>query len=87
MLTDRVPRILEDNYTPTSMVDIFVKDLGLVLQTGSELSAPLPLSAAAHQIMLGALSMGHGKLDDSAVVKAYEAMTGVPVFSPEETSQ
>lgn len=42
MFNDRVPHILEDDYTPRSMVDIFIKDLGLVLQTGSELNAPLP---------------------------------------------
>lgn len=39
------------------------------------------LSAAAHQMLLGASSMGYGKLDDSAVVKAYEVLTGVPVHS------
>lgn len=79
MLKDRVPSMLKGDYTPRSMVDIFVKDLGLVLQTGRDCKAPLPLSAAALQMMLAASSMGHGALDDSAVVKAYEAMTGTPV--------
>lgn len=76
MLTDRVPRMLEDDYTPTSSVDIFVKDLGLVIDTGYETKMPLPLAAAAHQLFLAASSMGHGKIDDSAVVKVYESMTG-----------
>lgn len=81
MMTDRVPHILDDDFAPRSMVDIFIKDLGLVLQTGKENTVPLPLSAAAHQMLLAASGMGHGKLDDSAVVKAYEAMTGVSVAS------
>jgi len=81
MYNDRVPRILEGDFVPRSMVDIFIKDLGLVLQTGNETKTPLPLSAAAHQMLVAASSMGHGQLDDSAVVKAYEAITGVPVKS------
>lgn len=79
MFRDRVPHILDGDFTPRSMVDIFVKDLGLVLQTGRECAAPLPLSAAAHQMMIAAAGLGHGKLDDAAVVKAYEALTGRPV--------
>ncbi|WP_434050625.1 MAG: NAD(P)-binding domain-containing protein [Roseibium sp.] len=79
MMSDRVPHILNNDYTPRSMVDIFIKDLGLVLQTGTENGVPLPLSAVAHQMFLAASGMGYGKLDDSAVVKAYEALTGEPV--------
>lgn len=81
MMSDRVPHILDNDFSPRSMVDIFIKDLGLVLQTGGENSVPLPLSAAAHQMFLAASGMGYGKLDDSAVVKAYETMTGKPVVA------
>jgi len=81
MMNDRVPHILDNDFTPRSMVDIFIKDLGLVLQTGVENSVPLPLSAAAHQMFLAASGMGYGKLDDSAVVKAYETMAGNPVIT------
>src|SRR3546814_17670466 len=34
MFENRVPHILAGDYTPLSAVDIFVKDLGLVLDTG-----------------------------------------------------
>lgn len=80
MMTDRVPHMLKGDYSPRSMVDIFVKDLSLVLQTGKENSVPLPLAASAHQMLLAASGMGFGKLDDSAVVKAYETMTGKPLI-------
>jgi 3-hydroxyisobutyrate dehydrogenase len=79
MFNDRVPHILDGDYHPRSMVDIFIKDLGLVLQTGHNLKTPLPLSAAAHQMFLAASSMGCGNLDDSAVVKAYEKLANVQV--------
>lgn len=79
MFMDRVPHMLDDDYAPRSMVDIFVKDLGLVIETGSDTKTPLPLAAAAHQLFLAASSMGHGQIDDSAVVKVYESATGAPV--------
>lgn len=81
MMTDRVPHILEDDYAPRSTVDIFVKDLGLVIETGCECKTPLPLAAAAHQLFLAASSMGHGRIDDAGVVKVYEVMTGARVHA------
>ncbi|MCW2308965.1 L-threonate dehydrogenase [Rhodobium gokarnense] len=79
MFTDRVPHMLDDDFAPRSTVDIFVKDLGLVIETGHASKTPLPLAAAAHQLFLAASSMGHGQIDDSAVVKVYESATGSPV--------
>ena len=72
MFGNRVPHMLDDDFTPLSAVEIFVKDLGLVLDTGHELRLPLPLAAAAHQLFLAAAGAGWGKLDDSAVVKVYQ---------------
>jgi 3-hydroxyisobutyrate dehydrogenase len=71
MFENRVPHILSGDYTPLSAVDIFVKDLGLVLDTGRRTRFPLPLSAAAHQMFMMASSAGHGGEDDSAVVKIF----------------
>jgi len=76
MMTDRVPRMLTDDPPVTSSVDIFIKDLGLVLQTGKDAGVPLPLSAAAYQMFTAASAMGHGREDDSNVVRAYEALMG-----------
>ena len=72
MFGNRVPHMLDDDFTPLSAVEIFVKDLGLVLDTGHELRLPLPLAAAAHQLFLAAAGAGWGKLDDSAIVKVYQ---------------
>ena len=47
MFGNRVPHMLDDDYSPLSAVEIFVKDLGLVLNTGHEHRLPLPLAAAA----------------------------------------
>ncbi|TXN42320.1 NAD(P)-dependent oxidoreductase, partial [Methylobacterium sp. WL18] len=44
MLRDRGPRILEGEPEVTSAVDIFVKDLGIVLEAGRSAGAALPLA-------------------------------------------
>jgi len=71
MFENRVPHILNGDYTPLSAVDIFVKDLGLVLDTARRSKFPLPLSAAAHQMFMMASTAGHGGEDDSAVIKIF----------------
>ena len=77
MFANRVPHILAGDYTPLSSVNIFVKDLGIVLDAARKLAVPLPLAAAAHQLYLGTAGAGHGAEDDSAVIKLYAAMTGI----------
>ena len=76
MLRDRGPRMLQDEPAVASAIDIFVKDLGIVLDAGRELKAPLPLAALAHQLFLAASGAGHGKADDSQVIRTYAAMRG-----------
>jgi 3-hydroxyisobutyrate dehydrogenase len=71
MFENRVPHILKADYTPLSAVDIFVKDLGLVLDTARASKFPLPLSATAHQMFMQASSAGFGREDDSAVIKIF----------------
>jgi 3-hydroxyisobutyrate dehydrogenase len=71
MFQNRVPHILAGDYTPLSSVNIFVKDLGIVLDTAKKAVFPLPLTAAAHQMFLAAAAAGRGGEDDSAVVKNF----------------
>jgi putative dehydrogenase len=71
MFQNRVPHILAGDYTPLSAVNIFVKDLGIVLDYARQNVFPLPLSAAAHQMFLQASAAGLGREDDSAVIKIF----------------
>jgi 3-hydroxyisobutyrate dehydrogenase len=71
MLRDRGPRMLQDNPTVTSAIDIFVKDLGIVLDAGRDIKAALPLAAAAHQMFLASAGRGDGRADDSQVIRSY----------------
>jgi len=86
MFGNRVPHMLAGDYTPLSAVDIFVKDLGLVLDTGRALRFPLPLTGAAHQLFLMAAAAGLGREDDAAVVKVYEKLAGISVSGDKKPS-
>ncbi len=77
MFQNRVPHILAGDYTPLSAVNIFVKDLGIVLDSARQMTFPLPITASAHQLYLAAAAQGHGYEDDSAVVKVFAALTGI----------
>jgi 3-hydroxyisobutyrate dehydrogenase len=74
MLKDRGPRMLQDRPEVTSAVDIFVKDLGIVLEAGRDIKAALPLAAIAHQMFLAVSGQGDGSADDSQVIRAYKAL-------------
>jgi len=78
MLKNRGPRMVADDGQVASAVDIFVKDLGLVLDAGRAAKMGLPLSAAAHQLFIAASGMGLGGRDDSQVIETYRALHGKP---------
>jgi 3-hydroxyisobutyrate dehydrogenase-like beta-hydroxyacid dehydrogenase len=68
MLGDRGPRLVAGDFEPPrSAVDIFVKDLGLVVDAAPDV--PLPLAAAARARFVAAHDAGMGRLDDSALVR------------------
>ncbi|MCM5680783.1 NAD-binding protein [Schlegelella sp. S2-27] len=86
MFQNRVPHILAGDYTPLSAVNIFVKDLGIVLDAARKLAFPLPLAAAAHQLYLATAAQGHGGEDDAAVIKFYAALSGLDLPAAQEPS-
>jgi L-threonate 2-dehydrogenase len=78
MLQDRGPRMVQADPPVSSAVDIFVKDLGIVLEAGRGAKAALPLAALAHQLFLATSGRGAGKADDSQVIRTYDTMNGSP---------
>ena len=79
MLNDRGPRMVAQDFdTPTSAIDIFVKDLGIVADVARDLRFPAPLAAAALQSFLGVSGAGKGRKDDAAVMQFYEGFSPPP---------
>ncbi len=75
MLANRGPRMVMEDPPVTSAVDIFVKDMGIVLAAGEQAKLGLPLSALARQMFLQASGMGLGRADDSQVIAVYRQGT------------
>lgn len=71
MFENRMAHVLAADYTPHSAVEIFVKDLGLVLDAARPQRFPVPLAAAALQMFVHASAAGLGGEDDSAVIKVF----------------
>ena len=84
MFGNRVPHILAGDYTPLSAVDIFVKDLGIVVDSARKLTFPLPLTSSALQMFIATSAAGFGGEDDSAVIKMFERVTGIALPSPDK---
>ena len=75
MFENRMAHVLAGDYTTLSAVDIFVKDLGLVLDMARASKFPLPLSSTAHQMFMQASTAGFGREDDSAVIKIFPGIS------------
>ena len=76
MLENRAPHIIDGDYTPHSQVDIWLKDLGIVLDIARANKFSAPIAAAALQQYVAASGMGLGREDDAAVAKVYARNSG-----------
>lgn len=74
MFENRMKHVVDGDYSPKSMVDIFVKDLNLVADTAQALTFPLPLASTALNMFTCASNAGFGKEDDSAVIKIFNGI-------------
>ena len=73
----RAPHVIDGDYTPLSAVDIWLKDLGIVLDIAKGAKFSAPLTAAALQQYLAASGSGLGREDDAAVAKVYARNAGL----------
>ncbi len=87
MWQNRVPHILAGDDQPLSAANIFVKDLGIVLDQARALSFPLPLASCAHQLFLATAAAGHGGKDDSSVIRVWQALTGIALPERSDTAE
>ncbi len=76
MFENRMPHVLDGDYTPRSAVEIFVKDLGIIQDMARSAKFPVPISAAALQMFLMTAAAGMGRDDDASVARMYARVTG-----------
>ncbi len=73
MFDDRGTRMVERAFEdPKSALNIFVKDLGLVLDAAGERHFPTPLTMAASQLFMMGAAQGMGTEDDSGILRVFE---------------
>ncbi len=77
MLENRAPHIVDGDYAPRSAVDIWPKDLGIVLDAAESAGFDAPLTTAALRQFRAASDMGLGREDDAAVAKVYARAAGL----------
>ena len=77
MFENRVPHILDGDYAPKSAVEIFVKDLGIVIDMARASRFPVPVAGAALQMFLMTAAAGMGRDDDASVARLYARIAGL----------
>lgn len=78
MLEVRGPLMLEGRFAPLMKIDLFLKDIRLILEDAQELHVPLPLTGMMQQLYTAAVSGGQGTQDLSGIIRVYEALAGLP---------
>ena len=81
MLENRLPHIVDADYSPHSAIDIWLKDLGIVADISETTSFTPHLALAALERYRRAAEMGLGQEDDAAIVKPYVQEAGLTLPS------
>jgi L-threonate 2-dehydrogenase len=84
MFENRMPHVLDGDYTPRSAVEIFVKDLGIIQDMARTARFPVPVASAALQIFLMAAAAGMSRDDDASVARLYARITGTKLPGEKE---
>ncbi|MFG2135461.1 2-hydroxy-3-oxopropionate reductase [Streptomyces sp. NPDC048650] len=72
--------LLARDFTPGFKLELHHKDMGIVTDAARTVGAPLPVGAAAAQLIASAVARGDGALDHSALLRGVELLSG---YAPE----
>ena len=70
-------RIIDRNFKPGFKVKLHRKDMNIALQTGKQLSVPLPATSIVASQMDALLAAGDGELDHSSLAMLAERLSGL----------
>jgi 2-hydroxy-3-oxopropionate reductase len=70
-------KMLDRNFNPGFKLDLFRKDMNIVMQTAREEHLALVGSAQVTELMNALIAQGHGSLDFMAVLMLYEMLAGI----------
>ena len=87
LVSAKAPMVLRRAFAPAFSVKWMHKDIGLILDSATELGVPVPLTAITRQMFQAAISKGHGEEDMCATIKVLEDLAGVEVKAAEQADR
>ena len=82
MFENRVPHILDGDYSPKSATSIFTKDLGIVLDTARSNHFPVPMASTGLQMFEMAAAAGMQGDDDTSIIRVFAQLAGITLPVP-----
>lgn len=79
MFEAKTPSMLAGKFDPGFRLNLHIKDLGNVLETGHDVGAPMLLSSQVMEMMQNLKSQKLGDFDNSVLVRYYEGLAGQTV--------
>lgn len=79
LIAFKAPYVFRRDFSTNFSVKWMHKDIGLMLESASELDVPLPLTGLTQQMFRAAIASGFGEEDICATIKVLEGITGVQV--------
>ena len=79
LIAYKAPFVFRRDFSTNFSVKWMHKDIGLMLESASEMDVPLPLTSLTQQMFRAAIAKGHGEEDICATIKVLEEITGVEV--------
>src|SRR5207237_10707099 len=74
----RGPLMVEGRFEAMMKVDLFLKDIRLMLEAAQGLHVPVPLASTMQHLYTAAFAAGQAKDDLATIVRVYESMAGLP---------
>jgi len=81
LISYKAPFVLRRDFQANFSTKWMHKDIGLMVESGKELSVPLLLTGLTQQLFQTAISAGHGDEDFCSTIKVLEELAGVEVKS------
>lgn len=79
VLDAKAPLVMARKFDPGFRINLHIKDLNNVLETGHEVGVPLPLSAAVMEMMQALKVDGHGEKDHGGLALFYEKLANIEI--------
>ena len=79
VMNAKAPMMLEGNTKPGFKIDLHIKDLNNVMETGQAVESPLPLTEQTLAMMIKLHDKGEGQSDHSALALYYEELAGIKI--------